>query len=528
MRHDIRRLVRRAAWLWLLALALPPGPARADDKKDDKAEERVEAARAASDKATLFRREAPGKPWQIVDDKETLSTGDLLLGGGGGALVSKNGAVHLALVGDFSENKKYPIYETALVLNPADDVDLDVSLNRGRIDLVNQKDKGAARVRVRLGPKSGVLTLAAPGDRAAVELYGRWLRGTPFEKEAKPGVGPALAAFVLALKGDIDLKGSGGREFTLKAPALLQAEDLNSEAPLDVEKLDKLPEWAEPDPSSERFKRIQAVLGRFRKLAVDKGIGEALDTMAASDDSNDRRSAVVLMGAFDDLERLGKNLRAAKHQDVFDQTVVAMRHWIGRGPGQDQKLYQGLIDRAGYQPKQAESVLQMLHGFNDEEIAQPELYESLIDYLECDKPALRVLAYWHLVRLAPVGKDIAYDPNGSKEEIEAAAKAWRKLIPAGKLPPKTKPDDKEPARDANEAEITLIVPPDAEVFFNGKPSTEKGKERVYTTPPLDAAKRHYYEVRVRWTEDGKAVERTRRIDVAPGARVKVDFTAPEK
>jgi uncharacterized protein (TIGR03000 family) len=69
-----------------------------------------------------------------------------------------------------------------------------------------------------------------------------------------------------------------------------------------------------------------------------------------------------------------------------------------------------------------------------------------------------------------------------------------------------------------------VVPAGAEVLFNGKPTTLTGVERVFTTPALDPNKENYYELVVRWKEDGKPVERTRKVVVKPGEHVKVDFT----
>jgi uncharacterized protein (TIGR03000 family) len=76
------------------------------------------------------------------------------------------------------------------------------------------------------------------------------------------------------------------------------------------------------------------------------------------------------------------------------------------------------------------------------------------------------------------------------------------------------------------AEMTIIVPPDAEVFFDGKPTKEKGTERVFLTPPLAVGEKYSYEILARWQEGGKVVERTRKVKVSVGARVRVDFLAP--
>jgi len=93
-----------------------------------------------------------------------------------------------------------------------------------------------------------------------------------------------------------------------------------------------------------------------------------------------------------------------------------------------------LIDKRGYSPKHADIVLQLLHSFDDTDLSRPELYEALIAYLKHDKVAVRGLAWWHLTRLVPAGKKIAYNPSAKPEELNAAYEEWKKLVPSGKLP----------------------------------------------------------------------------------------------
>ena len=76
------------------------------------------------------------------------------------------------------------------------------------------------------------------------------------------------------------------------------------------------------------------------------------------------------------------------------------------------------------------------------------------------------------------------------------------------------------------AAITIVVPPDAEVFFDGTPTNQKGSERRFTSPPLETGKKYEYTIRARWTQSGRTVERTRRVSVNGGADVRVDFLAP--
>jgi uncharacterized protein (TIGR03000 family) len=85
----------------------------------------------------------------------------------------------------------------------------------------------------------------------------------------------------------------------------------------------------------------------------------------------------------------------------------------------------------------------------------------------------------------------------------------------------------ELARD-NAAHIRLRVPADAEVWFDGERTKQTGTERVFTSPPLTPGERFAYEVRVRWTKDGRPTEATKRIRVKANDWLNYDFTKPSK
>jgi uncharacterized protein (TIGR03000 family) len=79
-----------------------------------------------------------------------------------------------------------------------------------------------------------------------------------------------------------------------------------------------------------------------------------------------------------------------------------------------------------------------------------------------------------------------------------------------------------------EARVNLRVPTNAEVWFDGNSTKQKGEWRSYVSPPLDSDKTLHYEVRARWTDaNGHAVEQTRRVAVRAGQLSMVDFLRPE-
>jgi hypothetical protein len=399
-------------------------------------------ARLISQDGTLFARSKPEQEWQTVPSRGDIPAGDLLVGLPGAALSTANGAVDLSLLTDFDKNSPYPILEAAVVLHASADHDLDFTLDRGRVDVTNRKKEGSAQVRIRFHDQQWEATLTEPGTRIALQLYGRWPKGVPFRKEPGPKDVPAADLLFVVRKGQVELK-HGSCVCLMSAPpgpALLHWDNSSGleEAP---QKLEKLPDWVQTEQSdSERAQRIKAVVEQLREQVVKSSPKEAARTFVKSEDPNQRATGVIFMGALDDLEGLGQVITETKYPDAWDRAVVVVRHWLGRRPGQDQRLYHGLIERRGLKPAQAAGVMQLLHSFGDAELAQPELYTTLVKYLDSDVLGIRGLAHWHLVRLVPAGKDIDFNPLDAKEKRDQGREQWKKLvddlIDKKELPPK--------------------------------------------------------------------------------------------
>jgi uncharacterized protein (TIGR03000 family) len=76
------------------------------------------------------------------------------------------------------------------------------------------------------------------------------------------------------------------------------------------------------------------------------------------------------------------------------------------------------------------------------------------------------------------------------------------------------------------AKVTVMVPVDAEVYFDGSPTTETGSERVFETPPLQPGTKYAYHIRAAWNAGGDTTSQTRKVEVQAGAKVTIDFTRP--
>jgi hypothetical protein len=429
------------AFIWSMgALLVPPAArVRADDSG-------ASVGKCVSDAGSLLRSKDGSKAWQAVGRDGPLASGDQLLSlpGQRGELEVKDGAVRLALVGNSPELSPAPVLECAVTLQSNPEADLDFTLERGRAVVSNRREKGAARVQVRFAEHSWVLSVDE-GSSVALELYQRWPRGAPFTSKPGPEDVPGTAVIVWVLKGEMSLK-VPGEQYSMHAPpgpAYFRWDNLSG-ADAGPKRRDKLPSWAGANgEESSKNQPLLTALEQQRRRLAEKPAHTVLVADLDGGDSSARRLAVYGLAALGDLPRTVQSLGDPKHPEVREAAFDALRHWIGRGTGQNLALYHFLINRRKYTPSQAEIILQFLQGFSDRDRVQPETYETMIAYLQSGKLAIRQLAKWQLDQWVPEGKKIAYDPAGPQSERDRAYEEWKKLVPRGQLPPKPKAEEKK-------------------------------------------------------------------------------------
>ena len=402
---------------------------------------RPAVAQAHAPDGTFSARPVGENQFQTLKENAVINSGDLLVSLPGGSITSKNGAVTLKALSDFEGRSPLPILETAFHVNEPKECDLDIVLDRGRVDLTNSKATGSATVKVHFWDQLWTVVLNEPNTVVSLELCGRWPSGTrfrvaPADSDPTKWAAPVASVVLLVLKGSASTH-IGSATLSLTAPpgpAELRWNSLTGARPQTL-RLEKLPEWADSNaPLEERGKKVTAAIEKFRQMrAIDPN--KAVETFLSSSDPVEQRVALVTLGALDEYAKLGKALSEAKTLEEWDFGITVLRHWLGRARGQDQKLYETLITVRGYTAEQAKTIIQMLFGFSEKELLAPETYEVLIDYLVHEKIGIRNLAAWHLIRLVPQGRSIPFKPDGTVQENERVHEAWKKLIPKGHLPP---------------------------------------------------------------------------------------------
>jgi len=384
----------------------------------------------------LLERVRPDAPWKFVDEKEAIPAEALLVALPDAQLNSANGSVQLKMIADIGKRGPLPVFESAVRIHRNPDVDLDVSLERGIVGFINCKKAGAANVLVRFAGQTWHLTLREPETRVGLELYGRQPPGVPHFVQAGDRVkfteAPTIDVYLLVVKGQVALEAEG-KEIALEAPPGSARIHWDSVAnKIEVSHLDKLPPSLVPGtPEEQKF--YQDVCAAVKRLR-DGPLDTALDAALQADDALAQRTAVVTLAALDKLPRVLDVLATSKYADARDRSIVVLRNWMGRGPGQVEKLYDYLITGRKLTPVQAKTAIHLLLGFDEEEQRQADVYEVLIDSLKHSKLAVRELARWHLVRLVPEGKKIGYDAGAPAEDRQRAYEQWRALVPPGQLP----------------------------------------------------------------------------------------------
>lgn len=429
-----QRIVFLALAVSLALAGLAFGPA--DEAKQADSARRSIIGKCVNPPGALLHR-APGGQWQLCRPDEPVHYGEVLVALTAAAAESENGSVRLSLSPDLARLSSLPVRESAVLLRKSPDKDLDFTLERGRVEVSNErKNKEPAQVRVHFGKNSQTwdLTLGTPGAKAALVLYGRWPRGTPFTKDSKTGEEPTADLSLFVLNGEVQLD-TRTDQYALHGPPGPAYFHWDSVAGADAgpERRDQQPDWAR-SAVKPQGNEIKPALEQLRRRLQDTPVKETLTQLVRSHDADDRRVAVYALGALDDLPDLVSALSDATHEDTRDVAIITLRQWIGRGAGQDMRLHDYLLQSKNYTPNQASVVLQLLHSFGENDLARPATYETLIDYLLHDKLAIRQLAKWHLDRLVPAGRGIAYDPAGPPDARHQAYDQWKKLVPNGKLP----------------------------------------------------------------------------------------------
>lgn len=418
-------------------------------------------AESADSKLDQMTADSHINDYKVVDSGFSLEPGQTVLSFHDGAVVSGNGKVTATLRSDLSGKNPLPVLESAIKTRAASPgIDFEFKFDRGRVDLVNTAKEGKVTVRIHGPFTSSDLVLATPGTRVVVEVYGRWMPGTQFavlpaDTKYTPENSPLMRLLILVLKGEAEII-HPRNSFRLIAPpgnAQIQAQS-RGDAIVVPEHLDAVPDWVNENPKDPEVAKHKPAIDKLASLLAKEADAEKVfEELGNSKDPVERLIAVYGLAALDELEKMFILIRTTRTPELVDEGIIALRHFMGRAPGNDQLFYKFLTThkiggRSVFTPKQAEAFIDLLDGFNEEQREQPSTYLYLLKQLSNEKAPIRGLAIWHLNRLVPEGQKIGYDPTDDAPSRELAVKKWKDKLTELKKLPEAPPAPKPPTKPA--------------------------------------------------------------------------------
>lgn len=321
--------------------------------------------------------------------------------------------LHGTMPGSMSINYFFETVATVL-FNEA--VDLDIALERGRLQLTGKPD-GIATVKLRYQEHFWDLRLLTPDTEIGIEVTGR----------VPPGTGdwiPHSRLAVFVMRGEITAR-RGENEERIGARKVLVWDSVHSEGgPGLTVPQSEPPAWLTRRPAYPT--EVRDALAAFQRRLSDKlaAQGQDLAWMAVAADeaiSQSRRPweqylAVFVLAA---LDQLGPVIDALDHPDnpyLRRAAIDALLHFLGRQPGQGVKVDQSLVER-GYVPADREIFLKLVRRIDKPDRAA---IEQLLEWLNHPRLSIRELAFLNLVTLLPTDRLIGYDPAAPIEQRERA------------------------------------------------------------------------------------------------------------
>jgi hypothetical protein len=416
--------------------------------------------------AVLLQFKTEKALWKPLVDNAVISGRPLLSLPGSKNVIALNSGVELTLWGNLFElTFNGLLAESRAILHANDLLDADVTLQRGRIVLRNDK-KGQqdALVRVRfnnptLAEENYFDLVLHHGAAVVLERFSKMYR-EPFydDPNDKRREGPTAIMWVYAYGGSARIR-SGGLSYALgegQQPMLKWISRGGELVPPEAKEMPPAPPMTPPSLKDKadqqaRDKVVKAHADLVVALLAEKGIDVALEeVLERMKKSADRdlaagkpispetyirwQYAIRCYAAIDDKEVLFREFAANPTPlQIRGLYLGALQQWLAQERDNDYSLLD--VVKKSYRNKTASlNIMHLFHLISAKDAVKPETYEHLIEGLNNELMPIRVLCHSHLIGLAPEGRTIFYDPADQPELRLKAVRAWTKLIGPGDLP----------------------------------------------------------------------------------------------
>ncbi|MGO8689983.1 MAG: hypothetical protein ACLQLG_10135 [Thermoguttaceae bacterium] len=343
--------------------------------------------------------------------------------------------------------------------------------------------QGGRQVQLTFGGRSGVLTLVDSGSITAVEVTFYHIPGNNPETAA-----PRMVAELYVGHGAVRWQDKNQQEpLRIMAPARVV---LGGPAPPEAQPLENkdLPKWIEPEPLRDLDQRGRIVLAQ--SLQVGRPAESGLKELAGHRRSEVARLARRCLGCLGDFEPAVAALNDSdQRQSWYEPTtgcVEQLREAIARGPKTATAVREAMERR--FSPEDAAALYRMLWGYTNKDL-EDGADRKLVQYLDHEKLAFRVLAFWNLKDIT--GMKLYYQPEQTAAQRRRWVTEWKRYREQGKVRirggeekprgSQEKPRSSQEKLRGSEAPPVSPTPPPTET--NGGNHNETGKGSLPPPPP---------------------------------------------
>jgi hypothetical protein len=369
--------------------------------------------------------------------------------------------IELTLWGNMPEatlDYYYPVLESRVIVHENQQLDADLTLERGRIILRNKKTDGKdAVIRVRFSndspdpTKDEFFDITLHSANAALVLDRFCKLDVPFFEDPKDTnrVGAMVFMNVFALESSATVRFGQPSELVDAQKPMLQwssrsgglgvPADPDTKPPLCLKGMPAVQDKAGRDKAYAAHVALAKTISEAKP--IDVAIEELLQLVQKEKLSADTfalwRHAIRSMAAVDELARIYDEF-SQERTPLFVRGVCLQQitQWLAWDRDNDYQFRDLMLKFNNKNKTVCNKIVELFHPVSAKDADDPMTYQLLIEGLDNDLLAIRTLSHWNLLILARSrpGGEIFYDPAMPRRDRLAAIARWRAFIPPGRLP----------------------------------------------------------------------------------------------
>ena len=275
--------------------------------------------------------------------------------------------------------------------------------------------KAGAQVRLQVGNRSGEITFGDAESAVALEVICTRIPGTDPQAQPAP-----RTAVLYAVSGQISWNEAGlPQPVSIEAPSRLTLDD---QPPRDARAVPELPSWTHSNSLSPLDRQAAATLEQA--LTQQRPVSRVLQELAEHRRREVRWMAVRCLGYIGEFGPLVAALNEPGEKTSWEKYIEFLQRSLARGPQAAAQVQQTLQMRYG--SEDGPRLYRMLWGFTDKDLRDGEAAMDLVEYLDHQALAFRVLSFSNLVQIAQKG--FFYKPEDTAAKRQGSIRRWREWL----------------------------------------------------------------------------------------------------